>query len=61
MDKLIDKLKIELDEFRKMQVDNIKIPIITGMPGTHNNNSNIEEIVLYNFRAKTKKHRQTVN
>uniref|UniRef100_A0A6H2A6R8 Uncharacterized protein n=1 Tax=viral metagenome TaxID=1070528 RepID=A0A6H2A6R8_9ZZZZ len=46
MDKLIDKLKIELDEFRKMQVDNIKIPIITGMPGTHNNNSNIEEIVI---------------
>ena len=58
MDKLIEKLKAELDEFRKMQVDNIKIPIVTGMPGVHNNTSNIEEIVINRVIEIEKRERQ---
>jgi len=55
MDKLIEKLKQELDEFRKMQVDSIKIPIITGMPGIHSNMSNVEEIVINRIAEINKK------
>jgi hypothetical protein len=58
MDKLIEKLKTELEEFRKMQVDSIKIPIMTGMPGTHGNTSLVETITINRVVEIDKRERQ---